>query len=452
MDFERHSEMETREELIRENNDLPDNLELTEEFKEAFDLLERSKESVFITGKAGTGKSTLLKYFKAKTKKNIVVLAPTGLAAINVRGKTLHSFFKFPWGVLKKEDMSKWGSIRDVLLHADAIIIDEISMVRADLMDAIDYSLRKNMGSDLPFGGLQMIFFGDLLQLPPIATKREVNQYFENRYGGFYFFNADIIKEINLKYIELTKVYRQKDKQFIELLDKIRQGELQEHDLAIINRRVNKLAGEGRKDHFITLTTTNAIANGINERRLAQLDEKEYEYQAVIMGELDPKFYPAPYTLKLKKGAQVMMVKNDKYKRWVNGTIGVVEDLSWDCIKVSIGDVVYEVTEETWQDIDYVFDSISGRLEEKVIGTFEQYPVKLAWAITIHKAQGHGFANIIIDLGNGAFAPGQTYVALSRCTTLEGIFLKKPIRYRDIIFDKKVYRFMKKFARTSNDW
>lgn len=430
-------------------NNLPVDFEVTDEFKDVFNLVETTSNSVHVTGKAGTGKSTLLRWCCMNSRKNIVVLAPTGIAAINVNGKTIHSFFHFPWTVLKKQDVPDSKHLRDVIPFADAVIIDEVSMVRADLMDAVDDALRWNMKQDKPFGGMQMLFFGDLFQLPPVVKGEKLNRYFDKEYGGSYFFNAKVFQQLEPKFIELTKVYRQKDPNYIELLDKTRYGKLSADDFAVLNSKVNTSIKEGGEGHIITLASTNAIADGINDRCLAKLSGQAHTYDAVIKGIYEVVNYPAPRSLKLKEGAQVMFLRNDKGGRWVNGTIGEVKDLSYDRVWVTVDDVTHEVSKETWEEFDYIFDSKSGKLDHEPMGSFTQFPLKLAWSITIHKSQGHSLDKVIIDLGNGAFAPGQTYVALSRCRTLEGMYLRRPIREKDVIFDRKVYDFLDEIRKNS---
>jgi len=430
------------------NNGIPEGLELDKGFDRIFDFIESTNECAFITGRAGTGKSTLLQHVKAKTAKNVAILAPTGIAAINVGGQTIHSFFGFPWHLIEKGDVHKRFKMSDLFGNLDTLIIDEVSMLRADLMNGVEYALRINMDNDIPFGGIQTIFFGDMYQLPPVVKEKELNQYFEPRYGGCYFFNANVFNKIKPKYFELTKIYRQTDKNFLKLLNRVRCNEVTREDLELLNQRVDITAGEDRLNPHLILTPTNRLAGGINEARLAELDAKEYTYQAIIRGEFPRDAYPTAYHLKLKKGAQVMLIKNDRYKRWVNGTLAVIEDVAPDCVKVLIDGGVYEVLQEEWEQFEYTYNKEKGEMGKEVVGTFTQYPIKLAWAVTIHKSQGHTFDNIIINLGNGAFSHGQVYVALSRCRTFEGISLVKPIRHKDIIFDKRVCRFTDKFVKS----
>jgi ATP-dependent exoDNAse (exonuclease V) alpha subunit len=418
---------------------IPDNFELTPELSRAFDLMENSGEHLYITGKAGTGKSTLLQYFKQQTGKKVVTLAPTGLAAINVGGATIHSFFHFPHHLITKDKIHRLRGQQALFDALETVIIDEVSMVRADVMDGIDHSLRINRGRlNIPFGGVQVILIGDLCQLPPIV-ERELAGYFKDTYSGPFFFSADIIKEINPEVIELQKVFRQNDPEFVDLLNKIRHKRINPSDLRKLNERHGKYPVSDRSRLAITLTSTNAQASEINLSHLDSLDNHEYVFDAIVQDDFDEKSYPADKQLCLKRGAQVMMVKNDPNKRWVNGTLGVIRRVSDDLVEVSFpGGAAAAVEPLTWEKIGYQYDKENGRIEPVVTGSFTQYPIKLAWAITIHKSQGKTFDEVIIDFGNGAFAHGQAYVALSRCRSFEGIHLKTPIRHSDIILDSRV--------------
>ncbi len=428
--------------------ELPETIDFNDEFKSAFEAMENTSDYVFITGKAGTGKSTLLRYFQANTKKKVVVLAPTGVASINVGGQTIHSFFKFPPRLIQKDIIRRRrnGAIIEKL---DAVIIDEISMVRADLMDGIDYALRINRDEmSKPFGGAQIILFGDLFQLPPVV-EREAKEIIEEKYPSPYFFSAKVFEKINIRYIELTKIYRQTDGQFVDVLNRLRSKEHTEEDFDILNSRVQKNI-DMSMGKTVILTTTNNLASSINMDRLVKLPTKEFSYEAAIFGEFDESAYPTDLKLRLKKDAQVILIKNDPGKRWVNGTIAKVSSLSNDFIKVDIDGKICDVPKIKWQKIEYVYNKEKDKIEENVIGTFEQYPLKLAWAITIHKSQGQTFNKVIIDLGDGAFTHGQVYVALSRCTTMEGITLRKPVIESDIIFDRRIHEFKNRCVRQEN--
>jgi len=432
--------------ILKKKNKLPDNLIITEEFQKSFDLMESTSKCAYITGKAGTGKSTLLTYFREKTKKNVIVLAPTGIAAINVEGSTIHSFFQFPPQLIEKHHITKDFTRQELFDKIDMIVIDEISMVRADILDGIDYALRINRKKDIPFGGVQMIFFGDLYQLPPVVVGKDLNDYFEENFGGFYFFNAKVFKESSFEYIELQIIFRQKDEDFKQILNSIREDKVTPNDLNILNTRFRPNHTLTSKDVCLTLTTTNKIAEDINQERMNSLISKEFLYTAEITGKFDKSSYPTEQRLILKEGAQIMMLKNDSKKRWVNGTIGIIKKLS-DEVVVEIDGTSYTIEKATWEVVEYQYNKEEKKIEAVITGSFTQFPVKLAWAITIHKSQGQTFDNVIINLGNGAFAHGQTYVALSRCTSLEGIILKTQIRPRDIILDSKVANFIKEKAQ-----
>jgi len=426
--------------VLQTDIQIPPDFDYNREFKKAFNMMENSDKNIFVTGKAGTGKSTLLEYFRINTEKKIVVLAPTGVSAIKIRGQTIHSFFRFPPRLIQKQHIKRLRS-RNLIKNIDVIVIDEASMLRADLLDAIDYSLRLNRANDIPFGGVQLIIFGDLFQLPPVVES-ESKDLMADIYKSPYFFSAKVFKEINLEYIELKKIYRQKDNDFIELLNRIRIKKTTKKDLDFLNRRLNYNMNHV-SNGVVTLTTTNNQAKHINTRYLNAIDSPEYQYDAEISPEFQESSYPVEAKLRLKKGAQVMLVRNDSLKRWVNGTIAEIVSLTQSDIKVSIDGNIYKVPKVSWEKIKYSYNSLDDKIEEEIVGSFKQYPIKLAWAITIHKSQGQTFNDIIIDMGFGAFTHGQTYVALSRCTTLEGILLKSPITHSDIIFDDRVYQFQK---------
>ena len=424
---------------------LPPNLDINDEFKSAFDLMENSSTPIFITGKAGTGKSTLLKYFRAHTKKKIIVVAPTGIAAVNVGGQTIHSFFKFPPTIIQKDVIRRLRS-SNLIEKLDMVIIDEVSMVRADLMDGIDYSLRLNRGEmQKPFGGVQIVLFGDLFQLCPIVG-REIKPILDQLYPSPYFFSAKAFNDFDIKYIELSKIYRQRDGKFVALLNRLRNKEHTEEDLDLLNERFKKVSSGSAA---VVLTTTNSIAGSINEDRLAKLPGKEYRYRATVSGKFDESAYPTETSLRLKKGAQVILIKNDPAGQWVNGTLAIVDSLKSDMIKVDIDGRICEVPQVKWQKIEYNFNEEEDKVEENTVGVFEQYPIKLAWAITIHKSQGQTFDKVVLDLGHGAFTHGQVYVALSRCTSLKGITLKRPVIHSDIIFDERIYEYRNRFTTHS---
>ena len=421
------------------NSLLPDDFVLSEEFESIVEQLENTKDHFYITGKAGSGKSTLLAYFRSVTQKNTAVLAPTGVAAIRVKGQTIHSFFGFPPKVIQTRHIKKVRQI-ELLQNLETLIIDEVSMVRADVFDAIDYSLRVHRKKlTQPFGGVQVIVFGDLFQLPPVVNMDE-SSLLERIYpNGQFFFHSNIFQDAQFKTLELQSIYRQTDDHFIYLLNAVRDG-------SITNSQIDNL-NDSLVDSFemdegkIILTTTNARASGINQNYLKQLSSEEFSYQAQATGQFYKELFPTDEVLKLKKGAQVIMIKNDPEKRWVNGSIGTIHDIAEKKIKVKINHKIYEVKKEKWDRIQYSYDDDQQEVLENVTGSFKQYPMRLAWAITIHKSQGQTFEKVIIDMSQGSFAPGQLYVALSRCISLEGIELLRPLKKSDVIVNKQLIGF-----------
>lgn len=420
---------------------------LSSEQKELFELLERSNSHYFFTGKAGTGKSVLLQFFRQKSEKNIVICAPTGVAALNIGGQTIHSLFRIPPGFVKKDSLKIEKRTAKLLKHIDAVVIDEVSMVSPDLMDAMDHLLRQAKKCTTPFGGVQMIMFGDLYQLPPVLTDKELYDYFEKNHGGYFFFNAHVWRNTSFTTRELTTIFRQKDESFKIILNAVREGTITDDQLALLNKRTVATPSDG----VVILATVNASVARINETRLSKLESKACEYAAEIEGSLEKSAFPADEVLRLKKGAQVMLLKNDKEKRWVNGSIGYVDSLTETTIQVNIDGVKHSIPKETWKKIRYTFNQATNSIEEEVVSSFTQFPIKLAWAITIHKSQGQTYTAVVIDMGRGAFAPGQAYVALSRCRTLEGIYLKRPISREDIIVESKIAEFMKKSVFSKQD-
>jgi ATP-dependent exoDNAse (exonuclease V) alpha subunit len=425
-------------------------LQLNDDFKYALDALEKTGRNMFITGKAGTGKSTLLQLFRNTTRKKVAVLAPTGVAALNVQGQTLHSFFGFPPRIITPSEAGRRVTRKDLLRlyrNLEVLVIDEISMVRADMLDGVDKFLRVNRENFQPFGGVQVVFFGDLFQLPPVVTRDPVeSSYFNDYYESPYFFSAKILQDTDfeLEMFELRKVYRQESRHFLRLLEAVRVNEMDYDDLEDLNERHQPHFRE--TEGYITLCARNMTADRINQRELSLLETPELEFMAEIKGQFDPGLYPTEAALRLKKGAQVMFVRNDiEEKRFVNGTIGKVVQLAKDSITVeseSFGGKIsrIEVSKIEWEIIRYQANA-TGAIETEVIGSFTQYPLKLAWAITIHKSQGKTFDKVLIDLGGGAFEHGQLYVALSRCRTLEGIVLRQLIKSQDVITDDRVVAF-----------
>jgi ATP-dependent exoDNAse (exonuclease V) alpha subunit len=398
----------------------------------------------------------------------VIYLAPTGVAALNIRGKTIHSLFKFPPQVITSDlikDNTYRVEVQEIFRVVNVIIVDEISMARADLIEGMDYILKKFRDKEKPFGGVQMVFVGDIYQLPPVIKENEklnitnngkiifegtLYHYFERKYKGHYFFNSDAFKEADFKYCLLNTIFRQKDDyEFMEILNKIREKNISDELLQRLNAQHHKTNDENYVDEKeIILCTTNSAVNEINKTKMNELSTKAYLYEALVDGifetEIAEKDFPVEKHLVLKENAQIMMVKNDKDGRWVNGTIGTIKKLENNKINIEIQGVCFSINKETWEAIDYEYDEENDKLLSKVIGTYSQYPVKLAWAITINKSQGKTFEKIMIDLGKGAFAHGQTYVALSRCKTLNGIKLKRPIKRKDIILDDKVIKFIEK--------
>lgn len=424
-------------------------LRLDDDFVEFLDLIEHSDQSIFLTGKAGTGKSTLLQLLRRTTQKKCIVLAPTGVAALNVKGQTIHSFFNFPPRILKPEDFKRArnpGFFRKI----DAIIIDEISMVRADVLDNIDYALRLNRDDDRPFGGVQMIVIGDLYQLPPVVASTQEKIFFSSEYASPYFFSAKVFEqEFELDFYELSQVYRQDERRFINLLEAIRSRDVDREILEEINERVG---AEPEPDvSYITLTARNAVADSINKERLERLEGYSMSFQAEVSGQFADRLFPTEAILHLKVGAQVMFIKNDPQKRFVNGSIGTIVELTHDKISVTLMErddsMVVEVERMEWEIVRYSPQMRFGQIDTIVAGTFTQFPLRLAWAITVHKSQGKTFDHVIIDLQGGAFEHGQTYVALSRCRSLYGIILNHPVRYQDVLIDERILDFQRDLCR-----
>ena len=424
-------------------------IEFNEQFSKALHLLQHGSRNIFITGKAGTGKSTLLRYFRAHTSRKIVVLAPTGVAALNVAGETIHSFFRFKPGTTPDKVRRARKKDADLYKALDAIVIDEASMLRADLLDCVDRFMRLNgPAPGMPFGGAQLVLFGDLYQLPPVVTGPE-RELFSTFYPGPYFFSAHVFKETGIEYLELEKIYRQKDQAFIEILNAIRNNKVSPQQLARLNARVGADVETGRRGPTVRLLTTNADAAAINNERLRAIDGRSHVYKAEITGEFTRESYPADDELHLKAGAQVMLLNNDPDGRWVNGTMAAVRDVMRglpgepDLIHVSLPDGSVEAVQpHAWELFHFAYDAEAKKIKAETAGTFTQFPLKLAWGVTIHKSQGKTFERAIIDLGRRAFAAGQTYVALSRCTALEGVSLARGVRPSDVMTDWRIVRYV----------
>jgi len=428
------------------------------EWQDALQIVNYTRRSLFLTGKAGTGKSTFLRYVADTTKKKHVVLAPTGIAAVNAGGSTLHSFFRLPFHPLLPNDtrythrhikntLKYTNEQRKLLREVELIIIDEISMVRADIIDFIDKVLREYTRNSEPFGGKQLLLVGDIYQLEPVV-KEEDRQLLHPFYSSAYFFNAKVWQQMPIISIELRKVYRQTDEHFISILDHIRNNTAGATDLAALNQRVtgNQLPTE--EGLGIILAARRDIVDYTNEQRLSQLEGQPSVFYGIIEGEFPESSLPNPIELRLKTGAQVIFIKNDKDKRWVNGTLGTVTAIDEEFGIVTIytdNGQEFNVEREVWENMRYTFNEKEQKIEELLLGTYTQFPIRLAWAITVHKSQGLTFSHVTIDFTGGVFAGGQTYVALSRCRSLEGITLKEPLRPSDIFVRAEVVQFAQQY-------
>lgn len=394
----------------------------------AYDLIANTNSSFFLTGRAGTGKTTFLHNVQKMVNKNFITLAPTGIAAILAGGDTIHSFFGLPLQPCTPGTCGKMNELKILTLtHVDTIIIDEVSMVRCDIMDAIDFTMRKILKNNMPFGGKQMIFVGDLFQLPPVIKYGPQRDMLMDLYGSdnFFFYNSNAIKRIRMVKIEFQKVYRQNDIKFLNILDNIRLNRINNQDLTKLNTRVRNPKS---KDIVVTLASLNQTADEINDRKLAAIKAPEFLYEGTIEGRFEEKRLPVAEKLILKVGAQVMFARNDPEKRWVNGTLGIISKLTKDEITVKLNNgSVHIVPNCRWDSYAFTYDSETKKMKKEIIGSFHQYPLKLAWAITIHKSQGMTFDKLKIDLSKGMFASGQLYVALSRVTSLNGLYLTSKV-------------------------
>lgn len=436
-------------------------------FTLAADLVNYTSRHIFLTGKAGTGKTTFLKYIKEHTKKNTVIVAPTGVAAINAGGVTMHSFFQLPFGPFVPASQNLYNSNgqvndkhslfkniffttqkRELLQELDLLIIDEVSMVRCDMLDAIDVILRHfRKQYNVPFGGVQVVYIGDLFQLPPVVQQHEWSILGEH-YTSPFFFEAKVVKEAPPLYIELKKIYRQSEQHFIDILNRVRNNITEQSDLTALNNRFNNSFTPPAEEKYITLSTHNRKADVINEAELKKLNGRLHAFKAEVTGEFSDKALPTEFNLQLKEGAQVMFVKNDSgsERRYYNGKLAIVKKIMNDEITVSLDDGKdLKLEKETWKNIRYNYDKEKGDIDEEELGSFKQYPIRLAWAITIHKSQGLTFDKAVIDAGS-SFAAGQVYVALSRCTSLNGLVLHSKIFPHAIATDKRVLAFAEREA------
>ena len=413
---------------------MKNNFTLNDDFNEIITLFENSNKNIFITGKAGTCKSSLINHIKKKTHKNLIVLAPTAIAALNINAKTIHSFFNFLFYVITPDVIKKHYN-KKLIKQIDTILIDEVSMLRPDIIDAIDLTLQITRENKDPFGGIQIILVGDLYQLPPVVTNNEVDVMNTLYPDGYFFFNSNVIKKIDLIKFELSRVFRQSDTKLISLLDRARKATLDDDDLMVFNQRLVK-TDFIVPEEVLTLSTNNYKVNSINASNLKNIQSKEFIYHAEIDGRYTG--VPVDEELKIKVCAQVMLVKNGK--NWVNGTLATIDKLTKNEIYIKVKDEVYLLEPEKREKLEYIISD--KKISSSVSATFTQYPLKLAWAATIHKCQGQTFENIVIDMDYGAFAHGQTYVALSRVVSLDGLFLRKPLRGEDFIFNPAIKDFL----------
>ncbi len=395
--------------------------------------------NLFLTGRAGTGKTTMLKRFLEAAGDTAVVLAPTGVAAMNAGGQTLHSFFKLPPRLVEPQDIKRLRSTR-LIRALETVIIDEVSMVRADMLDAIDRSLKLNRGSKRPFGGARMILAGDLHQLPPVVRGDEADILSE-RYGGAYFFNAPAFREAEFALLALKHVFRQAEPRFLSLLGALRTGRVTPTDEALLDTLVVTRTALDASETHVVLTPNNANALRINQARLEQLETRSQTYEAEIDGQFEERAYPTEAALELKEGARVMMIRNDPEGRWVNGTLASVEGFDADAVLVNIDGEVYGIEPAAWEKYRYKLDDKTKKVSRETVGTFRQIPLRLAYAVTIHKAQGLTLDRVFIDFDRGMFAHGQAYVAFSRARTLAGLEISRPLRPRDLVMDRAAFAF-----------
>ena len=408
-----------------------------------FAAIETTREHIFVTGRAGTGKSTLLNHISWNTSKQIVICAPTGVAALNVGGQTIHSLFRLPIGVIADHEIEQSRELIKLLNTIETLVIDEVSMVNADLLDAIDRSLRQARHKPFEsFGGVQIVLFGDPYQLAPVPGDADERAYFADQYRSMWFFDAKVWQQADLTIYELTTIHRQHEEEFKFMLNAVRHGSV----TAEIAARLNDTgARPAPTDGAITLATTNATVNRINATALATLPGRVLTAKAEVTGEFGGRAYPAEESLELKVGAQVMFLRNDTggdgAQRWVNGSVGTVTKIA-STVFVELDGIEYEVEPVVWEKYKYSYSPVTRELKKDIVAEFTQFPLRLAWAVTIHKSQGKTYDRALVDLGQRSFAPGQTYVALSRISSLDGLYLSRPLKPSDIIVDENVQRFM----------
>jgi len=418
-------------------------VELSPEQAAVFAAIETTQEHIFVTGRAGTGKSTLLNHLSWQTSKQVVICAPTGVAALNVGGQTIHSLFRLPIGVIADHEIEQGGDVRKLLNTIDTLVIDEVSMVNADLLDAVDRSLRMARSRrHEAFGGVQLVLFGDPYQLAPVPGDADERAYFADHYESMWFFDAKVWNETDLTIYELATVHRQHEAEFRYMLNAVRHGQVTKE---IADRLNSTGARTPPSSEIITLATTNATVNRINAVELAKLPGKPKTARADVTGDFGGRAFPADEELELKLGAQVMFLRNDADQRWVNGSVGIVTKIA-QTVFVEVDGEEHEVQPSTWEKYKYSYSAATKELKKDIVAEFTQFPLRLAWGVTIHKSQGKTYERAIVDLGQRAFAPGQTYVALSRISSLDGLYLSRDLRPSDILVDEDVTRFMSRVS------
>jgi len=435
---------------------IPDDIVVTEEYRAVLEAIDAKAPIVFVSGKAGTGKSTLIHWLVGQKKRQTAIVAPTGIAALNVGGATAHSFFRLPPRLIEPQDIQTVTQ-RTIYTHLELLIVDEVSMVRADLMDGMGWFLEKNgPRPGEPFGGVQVLLVGDPFQLPPVVDQQDLNTFFRRVYRSPYFYSAKVLQDASIIPVELGRVFRQRDPSFTDLLNQIREGRDIVQAINVINARCHGKTGDSGDRLKVTLTPTNRVADARNAKALAQLHGQSTTYSGICEGDFDARSerLPSPQNLELKSGAQVMFTKNDSGKRWVNGTLGIVRELGRDKVRVELAfspsQAIVDVGPVSWESIKYRWDEKTETIDKEITGRYIQIPLMLAWATTIHKSQGKTLDSVEIDLEGGAFATGQVYVALSRCREIENITLTRPIRPADVLWDAEIGRFYAEMHRLAD--